>query len=658
MSEKLGEWPYPIKYEEETEVNCDVLVLGGGVAGCFAAIAAANKGAKVVLVDKGPVISSGSGGAGVDHWNFPCTAPFCEVSPEELTDFMMDLAGGWDNAITRYIQAKESWDCLQDVEKWGLPLRDVDDEFKGAPFRDEESKILFAYDYKNKHMVRVRGGAKVKKYYLDELKRLKVPLYERVMVTSLLTEGGKPGNKVVGATGINSRTGEFYIFKAKATISCMSTASSVWVFARELMGSASSIGCPLCTGEGFSIAWNAGAELALMEKSAPAFGQFQYAWLGVGYHSQTWYACNIVDDDGKEISWVGDKGKKLATLEERYYPPEGKKLTMAGIPMIPSMRGAMKYMPPMMSFDLPSLIKSGKVKLPLYADLPSMPEHERRAIFGLMVGNEGRTRVPVYENYTAAGFDPDKDMLQAPILNPNNYLTGAWFWDAPHPKYRSQGIVSGGLVFDWDLKTNLEGLWVAGLNGFCGLDHSSSATSGRYCGRKAAKHAQSASEPVIDRAQVDAEKARVYAPIKQKSGMGWKELNAGICRIMQDHVGSLMHENTLKLGLRWLKDIGGNEAATAYARNPHELIRTLECLTLLTVGEIIIHASLAREASSSALMFSRIDYPKRDKPEWNKFVTIRKENGEVKVGELPLDYWKLPPYAPTYEENYNLHADL
>ena len=301
MSEKLGEWPYPIKYEEETEVSCDVLVLGGGVAGCFAAISAANKGANVILVDKGPVISSGSGGAGVDHWNFPCTAPFCEVNPEELTDFMMDLSGGWDNAITRYIQAKESWDCLQDVEKWGLPLRDVDDEFKGAPFRDEESKILFAYDYKNKHMVRVRGGAKIKKYYKDELKRLKVPMYERVMVTSLLTEDGKPGNRVIGATGLNARTGEFYVFKAKATILCMALATNVWVYSFERIGSQHSFLCPTCTGEGFSIAWNAGAELALMERSFYHPGQYQYPFLGTGYHEKTWFPTTVVDANGKEV---------------------------------------------------------------------------------------------------------------------------------------------------------------------------------------------------------------------------------------------------------------------------------------------------------------------------------------------------------------------
>jgi len=87
-------------------------------------------------------------------------------------------------------------------------------------------------------------------------------------------------------------------------------------------------------------------------------------------------------------------------------------------------------------------------------------------------------------------------------------------------------------------------------------------------------------------------------------------------------------------------------------------VRSLECLTHITVGEIIMHASLARKASSSALEFNRIDYPEMDPPEWNKLVTIRLQNGDIKVGELPLNYWLLPPSAPTYEENYKKHCGL
>ena len=46
-------WPYENEIGKEERVSCDVLVLGGGMAGCYAAIAAARHGAKVILVEKG-----------------------------------------------------------------------------------------------------------------------------------------------------------------------------------------------------------------------------------------------------------------------------------------------------------------------------------------------------------------------------------------------------------------------------------------------------------------------------------------------------------------------------------------------------------------------------------------------------------------------------
>jgi flavin-dependent dehydrogenase len=57
------DWPYPVAYGKENEVDAEVLVLGGGVAGSHAAISAAKRGARVVVLDKGAVIRSGDGAA-------------------------------------------------------------------------------------------------------------------------------------------------------------------------------------------------------------------------------------------------------------------------------------------------------------------------------------------------------------------------------------------------------------------------------------------------------------------------------------------------------------------------------------------------------------------------------------------------------------------
>ena len=636
---RVPEWPYPVNYGKENEVSTDVLVIGGGIAGCHAAINVAKKGVKVTVVEKGATVRSGSGGAGVDHWGDAFTNPCSNVNPDRIVEKPRreDSAPAYSNGIFRYITMKESWDALLDMEKMGLKFRDVNGEFTGAPFRDDETKIMFAYDYEGKTNIRIRGGAKIKPIMYKEMKRLGIRIYDRVMATSLLTEGGKPSARVIGATGVNVRTGEFYIFKAKAVILTAAQFSGIWVFSTELVGSAAHLDDPNCVGDGSAMAWQAGAEFTLMERSrGPVAGGFNWPRFGIGSPTNTWYPCTIVDANGKEVPWVDKKGNVLKNVTDRT-------------------RGFQSAQP---TPDLPELIKKGEYVLPLYADLPGMPEYERRAIFGLMVGNEGKTRVPVYQVYTRAGFDPDKDMLQTPIISREVGGEGL----GP-PMWRSGaaggGWSGGGVVINWDLQTSLEGLYAAGNQvGACGGGHPGAAATGRYAGRKAAAYAKRVDTPVPDRKQIDDEKARIYKAVGRDGDVGWKELHAGITRVMQIYCGEYKSEQMLKMGLWWLNSIKESEAARTYVRNPHELVRYLECLSRITISEMIIHASLARKASSHPLDFKRVDYPNTDPPEWNKFIIIKLEDSKVKIGTMPLNYWVSPPNALTHRENYDQHCGL
>jgi succinate dehydrogenase/fumarate reductase flavoprotein subunit len=114
----------------------------------------------------------------------------------------------------------------------------------------------------------------------------------------------------------------------------------------------------------------------------------------------------------------------------------------------------------------------------------------------------------------------------------------------------------------------------------------------------------------------------------------------------------------MNLGLRLLKELKENEAASAYAGNPHELGRTLECASVISVGELVFQSSLARKCSNSIMDFMRLDYPKMDPPEWEKLLPIRLENDKTKVRDLPLDYHLRAPYAADYEANYRAHCRL
>ena len=650
-------WPYPLEYDQHTTAEFDVLVVGGGIAGCHAAINAARRGAKVAVLDKGAVVRSGSGGAGVDHWHAACTNPCSRVTPDDLVQLVRKspyrATTEYGNDITCYILAKESYDALLDLEHMGVTIRDVDDEFAGADFRDEDSKLLFAYDYEGRHCIRVQGWG-VKPALFKELKRLGVKIYDRVMATSLLTEGGVQEAPVIGATAVNVRTGRFYTFLAKATVLTTARPFRLWVFSTETSGLASSFFDPNCAGDGCAMAWNAGAELSLMEQSAPFSGAFRGVPYGSGNAHNTWFACHIVDNKGKQVPWVDRDGRRLETLAERYRPAPGQKFFLS-CPDVPY-----DYQGPGLVRDLPERIAKGEFELPLFADLPGMPDDERRAIWGLMIGHEGNTRVPVYEVYGRAGFDPDKDLLQASVLPPAGYTFKPWWNSMPVSQWREIGrlVDGGGVVFDWDLRTSLEGLYAAGEQLAGGANHAASSATGRYAGRKAAEHAALARRPVASEQQVEAEKQRVFAPVRRNDGLGWKELQAGLCRIMQDYCGEYRSEETLKVGLQWLRSIEESELASVAARNPHELMRALEAEVRLTVGKVMMHSSLARRASSKALGFKRVDFPEMDPPEWQKLIAIRKCGDDLKVRDVQCDYPLLPPYAPDHEQNYREHCGL
>ncbi len=331
QTDPTAKWPYPIDYEHENASECDVLIIGGGIAGCHAATGAAKRDAKVILVEKGATIRSGHGGAGTDHWHGAVKNPCSKFTPDQMMEealhafndyFMFE----WGNGITTYILLNESWDALQDVEKMGVAVRDIHDEFVGAAFRGEQTKLMFAYDYNSKDCIRINGGSGIKPALYKEVLQLGVTVIDRVMVTSLLTEEGKQGARVVGATGLNTRSGEFYIIKAKSTILSTAQPWGLWNLTKDLIGSGG-LNEPNATGDGTAMAWRAGAKMTMMERSTSMVantGSFAYPSYGVANTDDKWHGCSLVDANGKVVPWVDRDGKVLKTEAERFLPVPGQ----------------------------------------------------------------------------------------------------------------------------------------------------------------------------------------------------------------------------------------------------------------------------------------------------------------------------------------------
>jgi len=607
------EWPYPLRYEQQQEIETDVLVLGGGIAGCWAAINAARQGVRVAMVEKSATVRSGAGGPGCDHWcDTPCN-PLSKVNPDEWAQKL--AAGPFSCGIGYQIQCRENYDTLLELEKMGGKIRDTEDKFKGSEGRDEKTKFMISPRYSPFHdtnvVIRIFGTT-FKPALEKECKRLGVKIFDRVMATSLLTEGGVQGGRVVGATGFNNRTGEFIVFKAKATILAMARAGSVWLMSTELAGY-STMQSRAISSDGIAMAWKAGAEQTLEESS-------QVYRIAGGYKHK-WYT-GAGDASYENVELVDDNGKPLPVTGEPSWNKKRQVLDRSGLtgPWDAVREGVLK----------------GEYALPFYGDFPSMKEIEWQSTWHMLLKEESTTKI-IVDTFDQAGFNPSRDQL----MN-YHFLEGGSL-----PQWREAR--GGGLIVDWDLKTTLDGLYAAGGQIFSPRDHSFAAATGRYAGRKAADYARQVAQASISKEQVANKKKKVYAPIKRIEGLDWKELNFGIARAMQFFCSEYKTEKLFNMGLDTLREIEEKWVPTLYAPDPHKLMRGLEDLSLLAHAQLILNASLARKASSRPLSFNRIDYPQLDPPEWNKFVNLKQENGKVKVTELPFGYYG------NMKQNYEAH---
>lgn len=627
------QWPFNNELYQKETIKTDVVVLGGGISGCFAAIAAARQGKKVVLIEKGTIIHSGAMGSGVDHWESACTNPCSKVSADEITNAYIDEQDHYSNGIAHYIECFEGYDRLLDMEEFGAKIRDTQDEFKGAPFRDDKTKLMFAYDYENKFTIRI-WGTTFKPALYKELKRLNITLYERYEATSLLTKD----NKGVGAMAFNSHTGKILVVNAKATILAMSRPARIWLFNPDMVG-LSEFRPTQCIGSGHAMGLRAGVSFTLMEKSVRA--EFSAAGrsfppYSTGNNHNTWYAATMVDANGKEIPYVDRDGNILSDVLSRYYPAKGQKFFLKG-----GVIDNPKYEyrgPETLPFE--QLIKLG-YKLPFYADLSKMPWYERKVIWGMMVGQEGKTKIPVYKNLNDQGFDPLTCRLQS-------YGTG---WQSANflDQERQLFGAPGGIITDWNLKTNIDGIYACGDSLYAMDCAGAAAATGYYAGRKAAKASEQVNfiEPDIN--FINNEIQRLYAPLSDNNDMDWRELNMAISKCMQNYCGGIKNDELLLQGIDLLNNYKDIYLPKLHGDNPHELMRCHEVSDILDVSLMILHACYFRKTSSTPLNFQRSDTDIKDNKQDQRYITIYKENNQFKQGSIPLDYYG--DVKENYEKN-------
>ncbi len=287
-------------------VETDVLVIGGGIAGCPAAAKATEHGLKVTLAEKAKTDRSGSSGQGIDHYAgaFPRG-----MTPKEFLEATEKIGprayyGGfpWSDPTRIYRQYANGMWAIEELEKLGVTMRWTDGELRPAHF-------MFGNPFIRVHWTNVKPEM------ARGVRKAGVNVLERTMIVDLLTNNGA----VVGATAINSRTGEFIIIKAKATVIATAACSRLynpeqptsWKYKFRYHWCPASV-----SGDGWAMAYRAGAELANMEQGNRGYrsrDDLTISWGNVGNEGI----------NSKMVTWDGEEfvTKKVADLERQGKDP-------------------------------------------------------------------------------------------------------------------------------------------------------------------------------------------------------------------------------------------------------------------------------------------------------------------------------------------------
>jgi len=227
----------------ENPLDVDVLVIGGGLAGTWAALRAKDLADNVVLVEKAKVSRSGCS-------SFAAGVMLCPFPEDNLTEWAEELVERGEYLCDQdwvELLLHEQVERIKDMERMGFPFE-----------RDDAGKIIRIV---GRAHIRTRmlmfHGKKLMEAMRQEILKKGVRLVERTMITGLLTSDGKhpTQGEVVGAVGFNPRTEEFQTFRAKAVI----------VATGPACGKVGGGYTDANTGDGTAMAFRAGTELIGME---------------------------------------------------------------------------------------------------------------------------------------------------------------------------------------------------------------------------------------------------------------------------------------------------------------------------------------------------------------------------------------------------------
>ena len=538
---------------EVKNISTDVLIVGSGGAGSRAAIEVDKAGLKATIVSKGLSFRSGCTGMAEGGYN----AVFKAVDVEDSLDTHINdtLKGG------SYLNDKKLVEILVNES----PKRLIDLENYGAIFdRQENGKInqrpFGGQTYRRTCFQGDRTGAELLNALKEEIIKRDIECIEEVMITSLIQDG----LQVIGATGFDLKDSSIIYFQAKAVILASGGAGQLYPVTSNTFQK---------NGDGFAIAYRAGANLVDME-------QVQFHPTGM----------------------VTPESKKGVLVTEAVRAEGGILLNKDGE------RFMNKYSPEKMELSTRDVVA--------------------RSIYQEIIEGRGSENGGVYLDISHLDDDLIDEKLETMVLQFEN--VGVDIKHEPIEVAPTAHHFMGGIKIGTDASTSLPNLFacgevcggVHGANRLGGNALADTQVFGKIAGENAAKAAKNTELKTNEEMFLE-EKSRIEAIVKPGS-IKSSEFKDNIKKLMWEKVAIVREEKTLNEALKELQQMQNdldNLDVSDKSQYNSELLTALEVINMVEICILVVKSAILRRESRGAHF--RSDFPQSNDA-WKRSIVLNK----------------------------------
>lgn len=618
------------------KINSDVLIIGGGTAGCYAAIKLAEKNPslKITIAEKANIKRSGCLAAGVNALNAYISEGHV---PQDYVDYASNDANGIVRSDLLLSMSEHLNDVTYDLEKRGLViLKDENGKYVTRGWRNlkingENIKLILADGVKQHKNIQVLNHVNITDLKtITESKSVveqkDVVIEQKDVVVEPVETTNIAPRKVVGAYGFSVNEKIAYDFSAKVVLIATGGAAGLYRpnnpgFSRHKMWYP-----PFNTGAGFAMGILSGAEMTTFEmrfialrckdtiaptgtiaqgvhaKQLNSLGEVYETAYGLRTSERCW---GTVEENrkGHGPCYLGTEGISEAQEQDLY---------KAYLNMAPSQ--TLKW------------IEDGKGPSSYNVEVEGTEPYivGGHTASGYWITNDRRTTI---EGLFAAG-----DVAGGA---PQKYVTGA----LAEAEIAADGI----LHFLNEEKYESENVWAEQNSAAVGQNGAAVEQNSAAAGQNSAAVGQNSGvvrqknvvvEPVETTSQSIISQYEKY--LSNKDGeLSIEQLEEAMQKVMDEYAGGIRtdyryNESRLNLAKQKIADLK-KIVPTLAADDMDDLLRIYEIRERLVVCQVLIEHLLARKETRWHSFGENADYPETD-DEYKKYVnSVMDENGEIKI---------------------------